>query len=549
MVSSGSIIDGTVINSIIGRDCVIKKGAVIKNSFVMSGCFVEENAHLDYAIIDKQSVIKTGTVKTGSLKEPFVTQKEQLVTNVKSMRILLVASESYPFIKTGGLADVIGSLSRNLARLSMDVTVMIPLYINLKNKFRESLKREDSFKVEYNAQKVHCRTYSYKYKKVKHVFIESHDYFDRDEVYGYDDDTDRFALFNKAVITLLDNYEPFDIIHIHDWHTALIPLLLEHSKHKEVKTLLSLHNVAYQGIGSTDIFRKLGIPYQQYKSHQINFLETGINTATKLATVSPTYKEELKYEYYGKNLTGSLLKRERDFYGILNGISSTWNPSKDPLIYTNYNVNTIELKALNKRYLQETMGLNISENTFVMGMVTRIVEQKGFDLILESFDDLCYHYDVQFILLGSGDEYYIKKLRELENRHPNKIKLNIGYDATVPNYIYAGADVFLMPSRFEPCGLGQMIALKYGTIPIVRDTGGLADTVVNFDELTHKGNGFKFFNYDSNELKNHIKRAYHVFAYNKPIWRKLQERAMRADYSLKKSANKYIELYRAIIEK
>lgn len=549
MVSSGSIVDGTVINSIIGRDCVIKKGAIIKNSYVMSGCFIEENAHVEYAILDKQTVIKKGTMKTGTLREPYITQKEQVITDVKRMRILLVASESYPFIKTGGLADVIGSLSRNLARLGMDVTVIVPLYNKIKDSFKESLIRESSFKVEYDNETLHMRKFSYEYKKVRHIFIESHKYFDRDNVYGYPDDVERFGVFNKAVIKLLEECEPFDLVHVHDWHTSLLPLLLQNSTFKDTKTLLTIHNLDYQGIGETNVLDKLGIKHFNHRNGHINCLEIGVNTATKLSTVSPTYKEELKYEYYGKNLTYSLLKRERDFYGILNGISSSWNPQKDKLIHTNYTADTIDSKQSNKRFLQNHMGLKVNDDTFVIGMVTRIVEQKGFDLILDSFDEIFSHYDVQFVLLGSGDKKYIARLEELESRHPDKIKLNIGYDATVPNYIYAGCDAFLMPSRFEPCGLGQMIALKYGSLPIVRDTGGLADTIVNYDELTKKGNGFKFFNYDHNELKNTILKAYHIYKYDRDIWLMLEQRAMRADYSLKRSANKYVELYRAITEK
>jgi starch synthase len=326
----------------------------------------------------------------------------------------------------------------------------------------------------------------------------------------------------------------------------LIPLLISQSETHNEKTLLSLHNVEYQGIADNDVIKKLGIKNFHFRNQHINFLEIGINTATKLATVSPTYKEELKYEYYGKNLTTSLLKRERDFYGILNGISSYWNPAKDTLIHTNYNANYIELKSNNKAFLQENMGLKVSNDTMVIGMVTRIVEQKGFDLILESFDEFLYQNDVQFVLLGSGDKSYIAKLEELEKRHPQKVKLNIGYDATVPNYIYAGSDVFIMPSRFEPCGLGQMIALKYGTLPIVRDTGGLADTVENFDPLTYKGNGFKFFNYHPYDFSLALQNAYDAFKNKKNAWRVLQERAMKADYGLKRSALRYIELYHSI---
>ena len=549
MVSAGSIVDGTVINSVIGRDVVIKKGAIIKNSYVMSNCFIEENAHIEFGILDKQTVVKKDTLALGTLHDPYITQKEQLVTNQEHLRILHVASESYPFIKTGGLADVIGSLSRNLARQGVDVTVIIPYYKKIKESFTESIKSEYVKTITYGEKEYKVRIYSYIYKKVKHYFVDSFDFFDKDNVYGYDNDVDRFAFFNKTVVEMLDDFKTFDLIHIHDWHTSLLPIIKDNSKHKDVKTLLTIHNIDYQGIGKNDVIEKLGIENFIYRDDTINCLEIGLNTATKLSTVSPTYKEELKYEYYGKNLTYSLMKRERDFYGVLNGISSSWNPDKDKLIYQNYNVGTMDIKKANKEYLQKIMGLSKGDHHFVIGMVTRIVEQKGFDLLLHSFDDLLTkNPDIQFVLLGSGDEKYIDELVKLESRYPSQICLNIGYDATVPNYIYAGADVFLMPSRFEPCGLGQMIALKYGTLPIVRNTGGLNDTVFSYDALTKKGNGFTFDNYDSNEMKNTIQYAYDTFKKKQNDWELLIKRAMREENSIKKSALKYIELYSSIKE-
>lgn len=549
MVSAGSIVDGTVINSVIGRDCVIKKGAIIKNSYVMSNSFVEENAHIEYAILDKQTVVKRDTLITGTLQNPYVTQKEQVVTNFVKLRLLIVASESYPFIKTGGLADVIGSLSRNLARQGVDTTVIIPYYKKIKDSFTESIKSEYTKTIIYGEERYKVRIYSYIYKKVKYYFVDNFDFFDTDNVYGYENDVDRFAFFNKTVVEMLDDFESFDLIHIHDWHTSLIPILIDNSPYKGTKTLLSLHNVDYQGVGSNQVIKKLGIKDFIFRSEQINCLEIGINTATKLATVSPTYKEELKYEYYGKNLTYSLIKRERDFYGILNGISSAWNPDTDKLIYENYTVNTLDNKKSNKRYLQDIMDLPKGDEYFVIGMVTRIVEQKGFDLILQTFDTLLQEFkNIQFVLLGSGQKIYEEELKQLENRFPNNIRMNIGYDATVPNYIYAGADVFLMPSRFEPCGLGQMIAMRYGTLPIVRNTGGLNDTVFRYEFITKKGNGFTFDNYDAVEMKQTILSAYNVFTNYKEDWDILVKRAMKEDFSIKKSASKYIDLYRIITE-
>jgi len=549
MVSSGCIINGTVINSVIGRDVIVKEGAQIKNSFIMSNAVIEEDAFINYTILDKQTIVKKDTHIEGTLQNPYVTQKEQIVSSFKDLRILLVASESYPFIKTGGLADVIGSLSRNLAKQGVDVTVILPLYKKIRDTFFESLKYQFSKTVIYDEQKYKIRVYRYQYKKVKYYFIDNFTFFDYEEVYGYENDPDRFAFFNKAVVEMLDDLKAFDLVHIHDWHTSLIPLLIDNSKHQGLKTLLTIHNIAYQGVAKSEIIKKLKITNFVFRSEKINFLEIGINTATKLSTVSPTYKEELKYEYYGKNLTYSLLNREREFYGILNGISSVYNPLSDKTIKANYSIENLDKKLENKLYLQKTMALPVGKEKFVIGMVTRIVEQKGFDLILNAFDRLLdENNDMQFVLLGTGDQKYVEELRKLEGRHPKQIKLNIGYDSTNPNYIYAGADVFLMPSRFEPCGLGQMIALKYGTLPIVRRTGGLNDTVIKYDNITKKGNGFTFNNYDATEMKETIRLAYDLFINKKENWKKLMQRAMKSDNSLVKSTQKYIEFYNTIIK-
>lgn len=546
MVSSGSIIDGSIENSVLGRDVKVKKGAIIRNSYIMSNCVIEENASLNYTILDKQTIVKENTILEGTLRNPYVTQKEQIVSHFDSLRVLLVASESYPFIKTGGLADVIGSLSRNLAKKGVDTTVILPFYKKIKNEFESVVKSEFTKTIIYDKERYKVVIYSYRYKKVKYYFVDNFSFFDNDEIYGLENDTDRFAFFNKTVVELLDDLEAFDLIHIHDWHTSLIPILIENSKHKGTSTLLTIHNIDYQGVAKKDIIEKIGISDFMHNDDKINFLEIGINTATKLSTVSPTYKEELKYEYYGKNLTYSLFTRESDLYGILNGISSLFNPETDKSLKKNYSINTIKDKLINKLYLQEKMGLPVGEDKFIIGIVSRIVEQKGFDLILSSFDSLLENKDIQLVLLGSGDKRYIEELLKLESRHPDQIKLNIGYDATNPNYIYGGSDVFLMPSRFEPCGLGQMIALKYGTLPIVRKTGGLNDTVFRYDPLTNKGNGFTFGNYDANEMKYVIESAYNLFKSNKETWNILIKKAMKSDNSLTKSTQKYIELYKMI---
>lgn len=547
MISAGSIIDGTVINSVIGRDVIVKKGTIIKNSYIMSNSYIEENTIIEYAILDKQTVVKENTVITGTLRDPYITQKEQVISSSEKQRVLLVASESYPFIKTGGLADIIGSLSRNLARSNVDVTVIIPYYKKIKESFTESTTKEFEHAIYYGGERYKISIYSYTYKKVKYYFVSSFDFFDTDNVYGYKNDVDRFAFFNKAVVELLMYFDPFDLIHIHDWHTGFIPLLLE-AKNIQVKTLLTIHNIDYQGKGNREVLDKLDITHYTHPSDKINMLELGLNKATKISTVSQTYKEELKYEYYGKNLTPIIIKRERDFYGVLNGISSSWNPAKDKLIHTKYSPSQRGLKHKNKEYLQKLCNFEKSEDAFIIGMVTRIVEQKGFDLVLYILDEILQNKNIHFVLLGTGSKEYVKRLQDVESRHPN-MKFFMGYDATVPNYIYAGADVFLMPSRVEPCGLGQMIAMKYGTLPIVRATGGLNDTVDRYDSFNDKGTGFVFQNYNASDMKAQIDYAYNLFKNRKDIWNKVIIRAMKIDNSIKKSASRYKELYKAIIEK
>lgn len=548
MVSSGAIIDGTVIDSIIGRDVIINKGAVVKNSVIMNNSVLERNANINFSILDKQTIVKENCQIEGVLEMPYLCEKEQVVTDNKDLRILLVASEAYPFIKTGGLADVIGGLSRNLVRLGVDTTVILPLYKAVKKSFGSGMSIEFKKNIEFGDMTLSVAIYSYNYRNVKYYFVEYDEFFDRDFVYGYDDDPYRFAFFNKVIVELIDDLGSYDLIHLNDWHTALVPIILNESVHKGMKTLLTIHNIGYQGVANKDVIDKLNLSDNHLRDETVNFLDIGINTATKISTVSPTYKEELRYEYYAKNLTDSLHKRERDFYGILNGISHTLNPVNDSLIHKNYSVKDIENKYENKLWLQENMKLDTGKDKMIIGMVTRIVEHKGFNLIIDTFDELLKNKNIQFVLLGAGDDYLIEKLIPLVEKFKGQVALNLGYDAAVPNAIYAGSDVFLMPSRFEPCGLGQMIALKYGTLPIVRRTGGLNDTVFKYDSFNKKGNGFSFVNYDPYEMLGVIKDAYNVFKDNPSDWLILMKRAMKSNNSLVKSSVKYIELYTNIKE-
>ncbi|MFP4286392.1 MAG: glycogen/starch synthase [Candidatus Izemoplasmataceae bacterium] len=550
MIASGTYVNGTVRNSIIGRDVIIKESAVIDNSVIMSNAVIESNTFINYAILDKGTIVKEDTYIEGTSVEPYVTQKEQIVTPQTDFHVLHVASEALPFVKTGGLADVIGSLSRHLAKKGIKTSVILPLYKKIKENYEDAYEKKISKVITFGDTSHKIRLFHMIYKQVNYYFIESFHYFERTDIYGYDDDCERFAFFNLAVSKVLEAIEPVDLVHLHDWHVGLIPTILSQQNiKKKPKTLLTLHNIDYQGVCQNTCMNQLHLNQHYNPERFTNFLETAILTVDKLTTVSPTYRDELRYDYYGKNLTQVLLKRERDFYGILNGISSKNSPQNDSLIHTKYHMQNLEKKVENKRFLQKEMQLEINDAYFVIGIVSRIAEQKGFDIMIPALDEfLSDHHDCQVVLLGTGSKEYVMRLTDLATKYPKQVKLNIGYDATIPNYIYAGADLFLMPSRVEPCGLSQMIAMRYGTIPLVRHTGGLADTVTNYDAITKQGHGFSFFPYDVSSLKQTLHEAKKVFNEEPITWKKMMKRSMRQDFSLERQATKMIELYRMMLE-
>lgn len=549
MVSSGSFINGTLRNTIVGRDVTIEAGAVVEQSIIMSNAHIEKDAQLKHVILDKGTRVKAGTILEGSLSEPYVSQKEQTLTEIGDIRVLQVASEAYPFMKTGGLADVIGGLSRNLLKLGISTAVILPLYAQIKKNYEDVLKKVTSKVIQFGGMSHKVRLYQHQYRQVDVYFIEEYKYFERDNIYGYEDDCDRFAFFNRAVVAFLDDLGPINLIHLHDWHTALLPIIMHNHASNQIKTLLTLHNIDYQGVCDASLIARLGIEDFVYHDARINCLEIGINTADKLTTVSPTYRDELRYEYYGKNLTTPLLKRERDFYGVLNGLASHHDPSIDSLIISRYRVDDIAPKTDNKLFLQKKMGLPLGLDKFIIGSVSRITEQKGFELSIPVLERLLKNHEtIQFVLLGTGDSNLIERLKKLAAQYPSQVALNLGYDATEPSYIYAGADLFLMPSRVEPCGLAQMIAFRYGTIPLVRRTGGLADTVINFDPITEKGNGFSFYNYDTASLAQRLEDAFVLFKEKPDVWKKMMLRGMKTDFSLLRQANKMLEIYRLLLE-
>ncbi len=552
IVASGVFVDGTVENSIIGRKAVIKKGAVVRNSIVMNQCIIEENAIIEYAILDKETHVLANAKVRGEYQHLFVSEKKQIVVSDQELGVLQIAAECWPFIKTGGLADIVGALAENFASQGVISSVMMPLYPRIKEKYSLFLEVKADQIIKYGEDNYKTTLYSYSDKTTTYYFIESYDFFDREKVYGYPDDGDRFAFFNLAAVQFIEVLEFMpNLIHIHDWHTGLIPIILkEHQKTKDLLTLMTIHNIEYQGIHNANILAKLGVKAFSAENPMINFMEIGLSNATNISTVSETYRDELRYEYYSKNLVDTINRRDRDFYGILNGLSDDLNPKKDLVISQKYNlINVFEAKKANKLDLQTKLGIEIGNDFFIAGMVTRIVEQKGFDILLQALEEFLSNPKTEFVILGTGDEKYLNRLKEIKKIYPTRVSLNLVYDATEPGYIYAGSDCFLIPSRYEPCGIGQMIALKYGTIPIVRQTGGLNDTVDHFDALTKRGNGFKFYNYDAKDLLFQMRNAYLIFTEQKPAWKQLIINAMNSRFSLEDSAKAYIELYQMMVSK
>ncbi len=551
IIASGAIIEGEVINSIIGRKAKVEKNAKVVNSVIMNHGLVEENAYIQYSILDKETKVLNGSKVLGSIDKLFVSEKKQIVTSEKSISVLQVSAEVNPFIKTGGLADMVGANAEEYSKLGNKSQVILPLYPQIKTKYKLLLKNISDKTIKFNNKEYKATLYSLNNNNTVYYFIETSQFFDRDRLYGYDDDGFRFAYFALAVIEFLDAIDDYpSIIHLHDWHASLIPLLLK-EKNIKIKTLLTIHNIEYQGNFSNDVLKALNLKKTNnvIRPGQLNFLETGIHLADKLSTVSETYKDELSYEFYSGNLVEAINRRTRDFYGILNGIGEDINPKTDLEIKQSYDlINVFKAKEINKLDLQERLNLPKDIDKFLIGMVTRIVEQKGFDIIIPALEEVLKNPEIQFVILGTGDENYLNQIRDLAKRYPNQVSANLEYDATNPNYIYAGADLFLMPSRYEPCGLGQMIALKYGTIPLVRQTGGLNDTVENFDLSSKRGNGFKFYNYDSRDLIFQVEHAFTIFKESSPDWRQLIINAMNSSYTIRESAQQYLELYEKIIQ-
>ncbi|EOD00597.1 glycogen synthase GlgA [Caldisalinibacter kiritimatiensis] len=475
------------------------------------------------------------------------------------MKVLFASAEVVPFVKTGGLADVASSLPKALKKLGVDIRVILPKYSDIPKEYKNKMEFIKSFNVRVGQKEEYCGILYLEYEGVSYYFIDNEYYFKRDGLYGFYDDGERFAYFNRAILETISliEFKP-DIIHCNDWHTGMVsPLLKAHYKYREeysnIKTVFTIHNLKYQGIYPPEILDSLlnlGMEYYHVEALEfyggVSFMKGGINYSDIITTVSKSYSKEIQTPDYGERLDGLLRKRKDDLYGIVNGIDyDIYNPDDDSHILNTYNVECIDEKYNNKLELQNLLGLPVDKEVPMIGMVSRLAHMKGIDLLLQILDELM-QLDIQIVVLGTGETYYESVLREYSKKYPDKLSANILFDNSLAHKIYAAADVFLMPSLFEPCGLGQLIALRYGTLPIVRETGGLNDTVTSYNEFTGEGNGFSFTKYNAYDMLYTIKRAL-KFYHDKNIWCKLVEAAMNGDYSWKNSAKEYIKLYEKII--
>ncbi|MDF9408759.1 glycogen synthase GlgA [Pelotomaculum isophthalicicum JI] len=476
------------------------------------------------------------------------------------MRILYVISEADPFIKTGGLGEVGGSFPLALNKSGIEVRVIIPKYSQITPELTEKAAFLTSFEVPLGWRRQYCGLQELVYQDVHYYLIDNEYYFKRSHVYGEYDDAERFSFFCRAVLESIcrfSDYKP-DIIHCNDWHTALIPVMLKEFYFSDplffnMRTLLTIHNLKYQGIYPWQVyFDVLGLPeggmcYQRFSFKDvINFLKAGILYADRITTVSPTYAGEILYPYYGEQMESVLAGKKDLLTGILNGIDyGKYNPRKDSYIYAQYG--SYAQKLNNKLGLQEDLGLPVRPEAPLFGVISRLVPQKGFDLLLHVMPQIM-EMDVQLVILGDGEAQYENSFQYYTRLNPDKIAFMDYYDEVMAHKIYAAADMVLMPSRFEPCGLTQMIAMRYGAIPIARETGGLKDSVIPYNQFTGTGNGFSFANYNAHELLDTIQRAVGVFHEQNDRWETLVNNAMHSDFSWERSAKQYTALYATLLE-
>ncbi len=513
----------------------------------------------------KPAAKKTATAKPAAKKPAEITEKTAAPKTAKpavkeKKHVLFVASEAWPFAGTGGLGEVIGSLPKALNDLgNVEARVIIPLYENLPEEYRRELRFVCAIKVPLAWRNQYCGLLELEHDGVKFWFVDNEYYFKRSGLYGYGDDGERFAFFSRAVLELLPNLDwKVDILHCNDWHTALVPIYYKlFTQYREglggIKTIFTIHNIEYQGQFSRDILEDLfGIPFREYMSIEhhgcINLMKGAIDYADSVSTVSNSYAGEIMNAEYAHGLEQVLLRNAYKLRGILNGIDTdTYNPETNGSLFKNYDVKTVgEFKKDNKLGLQHMLDLPVDASVPMVAMITRLVSHKGVDIVRGAFDRIMQS-GVQFVVLGTGDLDHENFFRHMQHVYGNRVRAVIAFNKDMAQKIYAAADVFVMPSRSEPCGLSQMMAMRYGTIPVVRATGGLKDSVEDCGD-GDTGNGFVFDDYSSGALLHAVDRAVGLFRDYNDKWVGLRERAMKCDFSWQKSAKAYNDYYEEVLK-
>lgn len=472
------------------------------------------------------------------------------------MKVLFVASEGVPFVKSGGLADVIGSLPKELRKQGLDVRVILPKYGDIPARFKEAMITKKVLTVPLGWRKQYCGIQESEFEGVPFYFIDNEYYFKRQGLYGFWDEAERFAFFCRAVLEAIPHLDFMpEIIHCHDWHTGMVSVFLKACYggdpfYRNLRTVFTIHNLKYQGVFPKEILGDLLGLGEEYFTldglefyNRVSFMKGGINFSDRITTVSETYTREIRTPFYGEQLDGLLRQKSTKLHGILNGIDyGVYDPGSDPYIEETYDWKAPAKKHENKKTLQRFFQLPEKADTPLLALVSRLVSQKGLDLVARILEELVT-MELQMVVLGTGEYQYEELFKGMACRYPDKLAARITFSNELSHLIYAGSDIFLMPSLFEPCGLGQIIALRYGCIPVVRETGGLKDTIKPYNEVSGAGNGFCFTNYNAHDLLFTLKRAIDYYQ-QKKIWSKLIRSAMKSDFSWYKSAQKYQNLYK-----